>query len=165
MSVDEENDLFATTYFCCFLWLHLFDLSLRDQGKQEATHWFSFNLCFFHYKFWLPGTNYSHIAKIYFFQIDYFRLACFKVVCHVESSNIARKSNGCVKCLFRQNTLTLLTQFRYVGLSCFCQEDINYPTGGLWRIVQFGSESLLQSRTSLAWACSLWAFIYIDIKF
>lgn len=113
MSEDEGSDLFVTTCFCCFHgYLHLFDFLLWDQRKQKRHIDFHLIHFLFHYKFHYKLQPGFYTGPNSIFKTDYSRLACFRVVSQVESSNIVSNTNGCVKCLFDHKTLTMLTQFR-----------------------------------------------------
>lgn len=139
-----------------FLWilkLHLFDLLLQVQRKQKWHIGFHLIHFFFHFKF--------H-CKVYSqdFILDQ-NLFLKQIILDLLVPVLSVKLNPLIllaTLMVVSNAYSITKHWECwlnLGLSCFCLECSNYPTGGVWGIIPFWLKPLLQSRTSLAWAPSL----------
>lgn len=141
--------------FPWILKLHSFDLLLWDQRKQ--TRHIDFHLIHFFILNFITSfiTNYSQD-----FILDQ-NLFLKQIILDLLVSELSVKLNPLIllaTLMVVSNAYSITKHWQCwlnLGLSCFCLEGSNYPTGGVWGIVQFWLKPLLQSRTSLAWARSL----------
>ncbi len=132
-----------------FLWilkLHLFDLLLQVQRKQK-----------WHIDFHLINFfSLQIIARILYWAKIYFLK---QIILDLLVPELSVKLNPLIllaTLMVVSNAYSITKHWQCwlnLGLSCFCLECSNYPTGGVWGIVQFWLK--LQSRTSLAGARSL----------